>query len=173
MRVLFLDFDGVLNSARWMHTRPTKEDFAREHNISPEVYAHDITTWALRSIDPVAVGALNEIVHRTRARVVVSSTWRTMYALPKLELMLRRRGFEHHLIGTTPDAATVRERDDRRISRGEEIQRWLDLTEIDASSAVILDDDGDMDHLTPRLYQTEVEHGLCAHHVDDVVRLFG
>lgn len=172
MKLLFLDFDGVLNSGNWYKRRPSKDAFAAEHNISPEQFSHDMGTWALRAIDPDAVAALNQIVHRSRARVVVSSTWRSMWALPKLENFLRQRGFEHHLIGTTCDASWVRERGDRRVSRGEEIQRWLDLTDHTAKDAVILDDDSDMDQLTERLFQTHHDIGLIADHVDQIVRMW-
>lgn len=174
MRVLFLDFDGVLNSLDWIKRRPSKEAFAAEFNVSPEQYDHDHLVWGLRSIDPDSVAALNQIVHRSKARVVVSSSWRTMYALNKLEWMLRARGFEHHLVGATPEAQWLRERGERRISRGEEIQRWMALMEIKPADIVIIDDDGDMDHLRPRLFQTNAqERGLCADHVDTVLKLWG
>lgn len=162
MKLLFLDFDGVLNSGNWYKRRPSKDAF--------EQFSHDMGTWALRAIDPDAV-ALNQIIHRSRARVVVSSTWRSMWALPKLENFLRQRGFEHHLIGTTCDASWVRERGDKRVSRGEEIQRWLDLTDHTAKDAVILDDDSDMDQLTERLFQTH-HIGLIADHVDRIVGMW-
>lgn len=186
VRILFLDFDGVLNSADWMKRRPSKEEFAGEFGISPEQYDHDHR--ALRSIDPDAVAALDTIVRLSGARVVVSSTWRTMYALPKLEWMLRQRGFTHVLLGTTPDASAVRARDDRRISRGEEITKWLavllghDLghtpvgvaeSMVNVEDIVIIDDESDMDALAPRLYQTDVDVGLRAEHVDAVVGMFG
>jgi hypothetical protein len=97
-----------------------------------------------------------------------------MYALPKLEWMLRRRGFEFHLIGATPDSQFIRERDDKRISRGEEIGAWIATLDgqVDvASDIVIIDDDSDMDDLTPRLFQTSAEIGLRAEHVDEVVKM--
>ncbi|HEY6827367.1 MAG TPA: HAD domain-containing protein [Gemmatimonadaceae bacterium] len=174
MRVLFLDVDGVLNSKRWLEKRPSKEAFAAEWNISPEVFAHDRDTWKLRSIDPEAVMALNAIVEDSKACVVVSSTWRTDNALPRLEMMLRRRGFKHHLLGATPISYTLDIAENRRVERGEEIFAWMKLAGVsDVRDVVIIDDDSDMAHLRSRLFQTEYEHGLCAHHVDDVVRMFG
>jgi hypothetical protein len=175
LRFLFLDVDGVLNSADWVHRRPSKEAFAAEFGVSPERYDHDHLTWALRSVDPDAVAALNEIVGRAGARVVVSSTWRTMYPLPKLERILRRRGFVHRLLGATPDGETVRERGDRRIERGEEIAAWLEALDaaVDVRDIVIIDDDGDMAHLTQRLFQTDARIGLRADHIDAVVGMFG
>jgi hypothetical protein len=176
VRLLFLDFDGVLNSLAWAERRPTKEEFAASRGISPEVYQHNVVTWAVRSIDPAAVDALNAIVDRSRARIVVSSTWRTMYALPKLEWILRECGLRHHLLGTTPcqHLAPIRERGDRRIERGEEIARWLEVLDVPVplENIVILDDDADMAHLRPRLFQTDPLVGLLAEHVDEVVAMF-
>ena len=174
LRLLFLDVDGVLNSADWMRRRPSKEAFAAEHGVSPEEFRHDHMVWAMRSIDPDAVAALNQIVARAGARVVVSSTWRTMYALPKLERILRNRGFVHRLLGATPEGEAVRDRGDRRIERGEEIAAWIDALDarVDVGDIVILDDDGDMAHLGERLFQTDARIGLRAEHVEPVVEMF-
>jgi hypothetical protein len=183
MRILFLDFDGVLNSVDWAERRPSKEEFAREMGVSPERYDHDRLTWALRSVDPDAVAALNEIVNRTRARVVISSTWRTMYPLTKLEWILRRRGLEHHLIGTTPCGWDMLERGgmlprpegERRVTRGDEIRAWIRTLDapVHNDDIVIVDDDSDMGELMPRLFQTDAAFGLREHHVDQVVAMFG
>jgi hypothetical protein len=174
MRLLFLDFDGVLNSSDWMRKRPSPADFARAMDISPEVYDHDRTRWALRSIDPDAVTVLNDIIALSGARVVVSSTWRHMWALPKLEWMLRERGFGHHLLGATPDGQFVRDRGEERIQRGEEIAAWMRTLDpnVDPRDTVILDDDGDMHELQSRLFQTNHEHGLIAADVERIVGMY-
>lgn len=176
LQILFLDVDGVLNSTEWYRCRPSTDEWAATMNISPEMYRHDRIEWAMRSIDPAAVRALNAIVTRSSARVVVSSTWRTMYSLSQLERMLRYLGFEHHLIGATPESSTVRTRGhEGRIYRGDEITAWLRTMFHDsgefAVSVVILDDDSDMGDLSPRLYQTSHDVGLRATDVDAVVDL--
>lgn len=182
MRLLFLDFDGVLNSRSWLERRPSKEDFARQMDISPEEFNHDQLRWALRSIDPDAVAALNDIVSLSGARIVVSSTWRHMWSLPRLEWLLRQRGFGHHIYGATPDAQFVRERGDKRICRGEEIAAWLrmfdtwdtpvPMSTIDPRSIVIIDDESDMEPLEARLFQTHHDHGLRAADVERIVAMY-
>lgn len=172
MRVLFLDFDGVLNSKRWWDERPSKEQIADEFIYQNVGFASEQWVWALRSVDPAAVACVNAIVERSDARVCVSSSWRHMFALPKLEHLLRVRGFKHHLIGATPDAMYVRERGEKRVERGEEIARWMELMNVQPDDIAILDDDGDMAHLCDRLFQTQFDEGLRDYHVDGVVGMF-
>jgi hypothetical protein len=79
MKVVFLDFDGVLNSSRW---------FAKG---TPFTHPED-------HLDPEAVQLLNEL----EADVVVSSAWRYGYRRIQLSEFLRNRGFTGKVIDTTP-----------------------------------------------------------------------
>jgi hypothetical protein len=79
MKVVFLDFDGVLNSSRWF-----AQGTAFTH---PE-----------DQLDPEAVKLLNEL----DADVVVSSAWRYGYKRIQLSEFLRNRGFTGRVIDTTP-----------------------------------------------------------------------
>lgn len=165
--VLFLDFDGVLNSYDWMVSKPTKEQFAKEMNISVEEYTHDRNTWALRSIDPKAVAVLNTIVHKTDARVVISSSWRSAYPLHRLEEMLRRRGFEHRLFAAIPYPE-----DTEPEYRGRWISTWLAMLPLGLEVRwVLLDDDSWPGH-EDRLVQTDFGRGLVADHIPRVIELF-
>lgn len=155
MRVLFFDVDGVLNSERWMLAQPKHTNF-------------------VRALDPEAVTLLAEIVCRTGARLVVSSTWRRMYSLTTLREILVESGFPAPcpIIGTTP----VLHRTPEREVRGHEIQAWLDAAAGDeafelAEAFAILDDDSDMAHLLHRLVQTDFKTGLQRVHVERVVTL--
>ncbi len=175
MRFLFLDFDGVLNSHDWLKRRPSKEEFESIHGEFG--FAPDNWRWAIRSIDPDAVLRLNRIVTATKARVVVSSTWRTMYALSKLERILRWHGFEHHLMGATPDGWHMRAADGtgRHTRRGDEIMAWLDLFDEDdwsGNDIVILDDDSDMEPLMSRLFKTQYDFGLRDEDVDTIIAMY-
>lgn len=178
MRFIFLDFDGVLNSHDWLKRRPSKIEWAAQMDISPEEFTHNHVEWALRSIDPDAVLALNRLVTMTGARVVVSSTWRTMYPLPKLNRMLRYLGFEHLLLGTTPEGMSARLPGGivHGTRRGEEIKAWLTAMFGSWSppdvSIVILDDDSDMAELVPRLFRTPHEVGLRDADVETIAAMF-
>lgn len=183
MRILFLDVDGVLNSHDWARRRPSREQFAIERDISPEPSRHNLIVWAQRSIDPDAVERLNRLVERSGARIVVSSTWRLMYPLPRFELILRERGFRGPpLLGTTPDKsvmpmppAKLGVVDRFQLRRGDEIHAWIELHGgvVTARDIVILDDDSDMDPYLDRLVQTDHETGLTDADVERALKLWG
>src|SRR5687767_758425 len=99
--ILFLDFDGVLNSL---------EFFGRTNNFTTIRNQNDM-------LDPVAVKRLNRIIKATDALVVISSSWRLNYKLTELIKLLVSVGFMGKVIGTTID--------DPRVNRGVEIAHWL------------------------------------------------
>jgi hypothetical protein len=153
MRVLFLDFDGVLNSVRFFGA-DSKRGYRRARRIKYEL-PHE-------AIDPAAVACLNAIVERTGAKVVVSSTWRTVFGCESIAVFLERRGFVGEVVGCTPQIKSAQ--------RGEEIAAWIaDEGPVDAFA--ILDDHADMAHLKPRLVQTDTATGLLPEHVERVVAL--
>lgn len=177
IRIVFLDFDGVLNSTDWYKRRPNKVEWAARLGISEEQFWNDRFEWALRSIDPDAVAALNDLVTKTQARVVISSTWRTMWSLPKLEKILRWFGFAHHLVGATPDQC---EQVDGGLfvgaRRGNEIAAWLTTMFGAVRPAdvefVIIDDDSDMGPLCDRLFNTSHDVGLRVGDVEAIAAMF-
>jgi hypothetical protein len=126
--VLFLDIDGVLNSDRYRYLQP-------------------IGTLEIEMFDPAAVATLNAITARWGLKIVVSSSWRTMPDLPRL---LRAKGVEAAIIGSTPSCAGP---------RGREIGQWL-AEHPEVTSYVILDDACDMDELQANLVQTDARYGL-------------
>jgi hypothetical protein len=169
MRVLFLDIDGVLNSAEYMRDRRTRR--------RPTPHPIDATT----------VPRLNSITDRTGAAIVVSSTWRLApegnYATPtdRMRDILSTHGVTGDVIGCTPylihnvgDGPMVVQR-----ARGDEIQAWMDcwesfgveLNEDIVESFAILDDGSDMAHLRPWLVQTTWDRGLQDEHVERAVSL--
>ncbi len=150
-KVLFLDFDGVLNSA------------AHFASLPPERAASEVE-YDDRSFDRACVERVNAVVQRTECSVVVSSSWRLAYDIGKLNTILRRHGFASRVLDITPD--------DPRGCRGDEIQTWLNLHP-DVKSFAILDDDADMGHLSHRLVRTTFATGLTDAHVEAAVWLLG
>jgi hypothetical protein len=150
MRVLFLDFDGVLNHhGHFARLRPdrTAADVARDDE----------------SFDKDCVARVNAIVARTGCSAVASSSWRHMYLPEELEAILKRHGFEHRVLGVTPDLP--------RLSRGHEIQAWLDAHG-DVTSFAILDDNNlGVANLTPHFVKTSFAFGLQDKHVEAVVEI--
>jgi hypothetical protein len=146
MKVIFLDFDGVLNSRDWCQRN--------EHLLANQsLLMH-------RDLDREAVGRVNRIVEATGAVVVVSSTWRLLNPLPVLKNILAAHGFTGEVLDVTP-----------RLSRrrGHEIAAWLN-SHGPVEGFVIIDDDSDMEHLLHKLVQTSWESGLQDEHVERAVK---
>jgi hypothetical protein len=145
MKLVFLDFDGVLNSHQFWFKSPPKDR-------------------GITMIDAEAVERLERLCFETQANIVISSTWRIIHKLPKLKEWLRKRGLKTpKILGVTPNLVN-------RKGRGDEIQRWLDVIsvreELDIEGVVILDDDSDMLHLSPWHVKTSMSHGLLDSHVE-------
>jgi hypothetical protein len=135
-RVVFLDIDGVLAPIRrW------------------DRYG---------DLDPGCVAALNEIVTRGRADVVVSSSLRHGKTVAELQAMLEAAGFTGCVVDTTPT-------DTPGAARGEEIAAWL--AEHTVSAFVIIDDHVDMGGLHGHLVQTHPAHGLQSADVPRVIAM--
>ncbi len=141
MKVVFLDFDGVLNS----------------HDFCERVPGQCII-----GIDPLAVAQVQRIVDATGAAIVISSTWRLLHKLIRLKDTLFDAGLRAKILGTTPNIGR---------ERGHEIQAWIDATPRDVDAFVILDDDSDMVHLMPRLVQTTFHHGLTSVEADCAIAM--
>jgi hypothetical protein len=145
MRVVFLDFDGVLNS------RALVERSSAPQEPGLDLLAED------------AVARVERLCIDARAGIVVTSTWRLTYDLPGLEGMLRAKG-----LATTP-VLDVTPMIPHKRGRGQEIQLWLDGARRARSASVegivILDDEPDMLHLMPWLVQSSFETGLTDAHV--------
>ena len=128
-KIIFLDFDGVLNSQLW-YVR-TKGSRKRD------------------DLDTEAVGFLNDLIKSTGAKVVVTSTWRLIRTVEELQEILARNGFKGEVIGKTKDLRCGEDGD--CVLRGNEILQWMKTHPVELGCAyydykdyVILDDDSDM-----------------------------
>jgi hypothetical protein len=155
MKIIFLDFDGVLNSEKWYRSRSKTVD---QHDVSSQ--------YPFYEIDPHAVYLLNKIVKETDSKIVVSSTWRLGRSIEELTEILKHHNFEGEIIDKTPHfGAPTRfdgvEKPGYTIPRGCEIDWWLDqkgfqrinwsiekqreyIQKSEVKNYIILDDDSDM-----------------------------
>lgn len=150
MKIIFLDWDGVLNN------RP----YFVEHKMS----LVKALTNATPAFDPAAVERLNDLVAATGAWVVISSSWRNGRSLTSLRGHLARRGFRGYVYGKTPDLPGR--------ERGDEIRQWLDRHPL-VTSFVVLDDDADMTAVRENFVQTSMDTGLTDDHVTAAIALLG
>jgi len=139
MKIIFLDFDGVIN-------RQVKS-------------MHEDGEWLFDLWVPECVKWLNHITDATGAKIVVSSSWKHCGDLPKLKGILKDAGVTGECIGSTPTLEGI----DPGCGRGHEIAAWI-YQHWPVESFVILDDGCDMVHLMPRLVRTESKNGLTEQH---------
>jgi hypothetical protein len=149
MKIVFLDFDGVLNNFALMR------DDGRP----------------LDRLDPAAVARLEAIVARSGAKVVISSSWRVHRPLDDLREMLADLGFSGEVIDRTPEIPVSRYVDPF-ITRGREIQAWIDAQAEPLESYVILDD-AYLEEAAQFLVKTETETGLLDEHVALALDILG
>lgn len=129
--VIFLDFDGVLNTEQYqaqlaIDGKPTKDAWG-------PLFA------------PGAVANLRKILDTTCAGIVISSSWRWIHRLGSLRMMWEVRELPGEIIDMIPCGATY-------ISRGEDIECWLDRN--DRPDYVIIDD---LDDFFPSQHNRYVE----------------
>lgn len=160
MKVLFLDFDGVLNSSQWLS----------------EVRTYVTGAWTNTNwFDPAAIARLNKIIEETGAKIVVSSSWRIGRTVLDLCKILFGAGFVGAIIGKITDelrrASEGRLRPEiEPVTRGEEIKIWLNAHPQVTHFAVV-DDDSDMDLVRENFVQTDFETGLLDKHVGRIIAL--
>ena len=141
-RIIFLDFDGVLNSAAYW-------ECAEQHGgVSP--------------FDPVLLARLDALIERTDAHIVVTSSWRGN--IMSSRNVLKAWGLKHweRVIGTTPDLSIARSSGLYvACERGDEVSRWLREADPEGVTRyVILDDGHDFGGLTVYLVRTDYLVGL-------------
>ena len=151
MKIIFLDIDGVLNSAEYMSFKQEEWNSGDDSKM----------------IDENSVSLLNKIVQETGAKVVISSSWRLHFTIEKLREILCSKGFIGEIIDKTPTINPLIDEIEvhGNIPRGLEIQKWLRSKPHNIESFVILDDNSDMVHLSKFLVKTTWEHGMLEQHV--------
>ena len=156
MKVIFLDIDGVLNSRKYINS------------LGDGLF--DNPTYQM---DPVAVARLNVITNATKAKIVVSSSWRLPFLmhptpLPALQACMQSYGITGDIIGMTCERANA-----VRNRRGKEIQIWINDHYNDIEKFVIIDDDTDMGRIRTHQVVTKFEDGLLDFHVDRIIEILG
>lgn len=155
MKVVFLDFDGVVNIP--------SGDFIKDH---PIITCGHTAEDELN--DTVGMGLVNALCLENNAEIVVSSSWRTA-GLEKMRNLLYRSGLDKRIKvqGCTPFGISF------SGMRGKEIRAYLkDRKEI--TDYVILDDDSDfLDEQKPHLVKCDGYYGFKLHEFLEARKIFG
>ncbi len=156
MKLIFLDFDGVLNSKKWFNT-------LNNRHVDDKIILVDTD----QMLDPEPVELINQLVEQTGAEVIISSSWRILHTLDSLNQSLKDAGARFKATDVTQRLYTP---------RGIEIQTYLDyvagLGGV-VEQFVIIDDDSDMEHLrnTKHFIKTIFVYGFTKWHFDEALKV--
>lgn len=149
--VLFLDFDGVMDTAYY-------DLYLTKHGMEEKDRFGVV-------FDPDCVRNLAKIIGNTGADIVVSSTWKYFMSLDDFHEMWNYRKLPGKVIGMTPNVAG---------ERGVQINAWLNEHSVD-NHAII--DDLDADNFTssqiPHLFIANPYTGLDEDTADRIIDFLG
>lgn len=154
-KYLFLDFDGVLNTAQYAK-------LLRGEGIDPFDEFGAV-------FDPNTINNLNSIVEHTGCKIVLSSTWRNE-GLMRMQALWKDRNLPDEIYSMTPILLSTTYNDARsselfsipeRNAKALEIQAWLHRYASEPYQYVIIDDENvffpmQQEHLV----QTDENDGL-------------
>lgn len=148
INVIFLDIDGVLNTPRFQ--------MIQIKNFECDAYESQF------NFDPICMRNLKELIDKTDAYIVVSSTWRfdpDPRYMNEIVNNLKLYGIVDRIIGVTPDLS---EKYNSMLIRGHEIKQWIkeNKNTFNIDKFVIIDDDNDMFDLIDHLAECDYEDGF-------------
>lgn len=170
-KILFLDFDGVLNDIAFdsnVAAFPTKYNFAAKDRVKRV---------SSTKLNPLAIENLKYILKEDPdVRIVVSSSWRKHFNLVELQWMLKKHGVPaEKIIGKTgvPPEGVHEGTGPQDIQRGDLCIKWAEENLVDRENFVCVDDDGDFDRCIDRLVRTNYKNGLIRTKAEAILKLFG
>lgn len=163
MKIIFLDFDGVINSFQSAHFWHNKRDQSKWENELYSQWTGSLKEYLAQEFCPIALSNVEELMRRVPdAKIVVSSTWRLGETVESLKKILApAKLVADAIISVTPCLDTI---------RGEEIQAWITANP-GVTEFVIIDDEADMGHLLPMLVKTNVKNGFTYTDMEKAVKM--
>lgn len=185
MKLIFLDFDGVLNSHVFLYEEGAFERQRQIENGREYKDLDESLEWYKAMIDERCIARLQKVIQNTSAKIVISSSWRMSTSLEKLiELLGSYEGIAKlEVIDRTPkpsempfyvDTRAITGSDDW-TARGQEISRWLEINTPKLGpfeSYVVLDDSSDAKYgHESNFVQTTWNDGLQDKHVERLIKI--
>ena len=154
MKIIFLDFDGVMDTAYYGHI------------LGKEGLPYYDEFGAV--FDPNCVKCLEEIVDKTGAEIVVTSSWKSLMTYRDMLNMWEQRGLPGYVIDLTPSSSGCRR-------RGDEIDAWLKECKVECEYIILddIDESNFNEHQLSRLIVVNPYHGLDKEVAGRAIELFG
>ncbi len=152
MKIIFLDFDGVLNNLEFL----INDQEARSYYRQPRGH--------IDRLCPDNMKVLNDVLDRTEAKIVVSSHWRLMNSVERLQEILDFNNVQGRVLDKTPEPY-------EHATRDAEIKHWLDNTAHNIKSFVIVDDEHLMPSYPNNFVQTTIETGLTPENGEELISI--
>ena len=151
MKVIFLDFDGVMDTAYY--------DNYLNYMGLPEKDKQGVV------FDPDCIANLRRIIDETGADIVVSSTWKDFMTYKEILEMWEYRKLPGFVTDTTPTCSR---------KRGDEIDSWLEECNTECEYVIIDDMDETQfnEHQYDRLFVVNPYDGLNEQTAEKVIQLF-
>ena len=148
------DFDGVMNTAYYGHI--LGKEGLPYHDEFGVVF------------DPNCVVYLKEIIEKTGAEIVVTSSWKSLMTYRDMLNMWEQRGLPGFVIDMTPSSSGCRH-------RGDEIDAWLKECKEDCQYVILddIDESNFNEHQLPRLIVVNPYHGLDKEAAEKAIELLG
>lgn len=144
--IIFLDIDGVLVTGNYyIECRDKKENLKIE-----------IDETSVYRFSPKTIKNLKQILEKTDAMIVISSSWRIGYPLSFFKNLFSEYGLSDRILDLIPFV---------NDNRGYEINTWLKresskFASINPDHFIIIDDHDDMEQFEDRLVKTDFLEGL-------------
>lgn len=151
MKVIFLDFDGVMDTAYY--------DNYLNYMGLPKKDKYGVV------FDPDCIANLRRIIDETGADIVVSSTWKDFMTYKEILEMWEYRKLPGFVTDTTPTCSR---------KRGDEIDSWLEECNTECEYVIIDDMDETQfnEHQYDRLFVVNPYDGLNEQTAEKVIQLF-
>ena len=160
MKVLFLDFDGVLNN--WKYENPWLGDCTlKDGYVDRDQFGF--------LFDTTCVQNLKTIIDATDAKIVISSSWRHL-GLEKIKTLWKARRLPGEVIDIIPLNDRLSTGNYESLSRGDCVAEWLSKNPVDGF--IIIDDTDDFRQDQKRYFvQTERDEGISLLDVEMAIEL--
>lgn len=161
MKIIFLDFDGVLNNETFFIKRHKNMSGLRMFDLCSLNKEDEMVKHLLGSIDLDNLDNLKEIINKTNSLVVVTSSWKRLNAFKIVSKYLIKYGIP--IIDRTYDNGS---------NRGTGIKNYLNTKDIE--KYIVIDDeifpDYDEEIMNHLIKTSFYNYGLTEEHKEEAIR---